>query len=80
MRTSLGFIVIVCWHSLHFKLPDAPAIEIRPDVGTALAAGGAGEPIFAIGRPNIVRPLIGADPDPVRALVVGAVDQQAAHA
>src|ERR1700674_4483497 len=31
-------------------------IEIRPDIGTAFAVGGAGELVFEIGQPYIVRP------------------------
>ena len=55
-------------------------MEIRPDIGTALATGSTYEPALKIGQPYIVRPLISADPDPVRALVVGAIDQQTANA
>ena len=55
-------------------------IEIWPDIGTARAAHRAREPFRKIGQPHIVRPLVGIDLDPVRALVVRAIDQQAAHA
>jgi hypothetical protein len=34
--------------------------------------------VFNVGQPHVVRPLVGAQGDPVRALVVGAIDQQAA--
>lgn len=37
----------------------------RPDVGTAFAACGAGEPVLQIGQPHIASPLIGADLDRV---------------
>jgi len=51
---------------------DFVPVEIRPDVSAAIAAGGARETISKIRQPHVVRPLIGADPDPVRALIVGA--------
>jgi hypothetical protein len=69
----------VIFRCIIYRLLQVP-IEIRSDVGSARAAGGAGEPAFEIGQPHIVGPLVGADPDPVRALVVGAIDQQAANA
>ncbi len=63
MVTPLGLRVLITRRLL---VP----IEIRPDIGTALAACLAGELLFEIGQPHIIRPLIGADPDPVRTLVV----------
>ena len=42
-------------------------IEIRPDIGTALATGGAGELVLQIGQPRCVRPRVGIDPDRVAA-------------
>ena len=47
-------------------------MKVGPHVGTELAAGSADEPRFKVGRPDVFRPLIGADLDPMRALVVGA--------
>jgi hypothetical protein len=38
-------------------------MEIRPDVGTALAAGRAGELRLKIRQPNIIWPSIAADSD-----------------
>jgi hypothetical protein len=55
-------------------------IEIRPYVGTALAAGCAGETILNVGQSKIIRPRVAADGDRVAAAVVGAIDEQAAHA
>ena len=54
--------------------------KIRPDIGTALATCRAGELVLKIGQPDIVGPLIGADPDGMRVLIVGAIDQQTTHA
>jgi hypothetical protein len=55
-------------------------IKIRPDMGTTLATGCTYEPALEIGQPRLVRPLIGADPDLMRAPVVAAIDQQTANA
>ncbi len=35
-------------------------IEIWPGIGTALAASRADEPLFDIGQPNVIRPLMAA--------------------
>ena len=45
-------------------------IKIRPHICTTLAADAADKP----------RLKVGIDPDPVRALVVGAIDQHPTHA
>jgi hypothetical protein len=74
-----GAFLFVCGLGLGFGLLQVP-IEIRPDVGTALAARRAGEPIFKIGQPDIVGPLVGDHADRMRALVIGAIDQEIAHA
>ena len=50
------------------------------DVGAMLAANLANEPLFDIGKPRAVRPAIGIHLDRVVALIVGAVDQDAAYA
>jgi len=55
-------------------------VEIRPHVCTALAADPAGEALLDIGQPGIIGPRIAADRDGVATAVVGAIDQQAAHA
>ena len=55
-------------------------MKIRPDVGAAPAARLTDEAIFDVGQPDIVRPLIGADRDVVAALVIAAIDQDAANA
>ena len=63
-------------HAAHWLLVP---IEIRPHVGTALAAGLAHEPAFDIGQPKIIRPRAAADGDRVAAALVG-VNEQAARA
>ena len=55
-------------------------MEIRPDVGPALAAGRAGELRLKIRQPNIIWPSIAADRDVMGALVIGAIDQESAYA
>jgi hypothetical protein len=55
-------------------------IEIRPDVGPALAARGADEARLDVGQPHVVGPAIGIHRHAVAASVVGAVDEHAMHA
>ena len=55
-------------------------IEVRPHVGTALAADPTGEALLDIGQSGIIGPGIAADRDGVATAVVGAIDQQAANA
>ena len=58
-------------------------VEVRPDVSTALAARLTDEPRFDVGQPDIIRPLIanvGADPGRMAALIIRAIDQDAANA
>ena len=55
-------------------------MKIRPHIGPSLAACRADEPIFDVGEPEIVGPLVGANRGRVAAVVVGAIDQDAAHA
>jgi hypothetical protein len=55
-------------------------IEIRPHVGTALAADLADETMLNVGQTKVVGPWVAADRDRMRALIVGAIDQDAAHA
>jgi len=56
-------------------------MEIRPHVCTALAACLTDEPIFDVGEPDIVRPLVGADDrDRVAALVIQAINRDTANA
>jgi hypothetical protein len=55
-------------------------VKIWPDVSSALAAFFADEPIFDVGEPDIVRPLVGADRDGVAALVIRAINQDTANA
>jgi hypothetical protein len=44
-------------------------MKIWPDVGSALAAFLADEPIFYVGEPDIIGPLIAADRDRVAAFI-----------
>jgi hypothetical protein len=55
-------------------------IEIRPYVCATLSTGPADKPRLKIGQPDIIRPAIGVDRDRLTAPVVGAIDQDAAHA
>jgi hypothetical protein len=54
--------------------------EIRPNLCPALATGGADEAILDVGEAHVVSPAVGIHRHAVAALVVGAVDQNAAHA
>jgi len=49
-------------------------------IGTALAAGGAGEPGFDVGQPHIIGPLIGVEYHGMVALVVAAEDDHVTDA
>jgi hypothetical protein len=60
-------------HRLHRLLIP---IEVRPNVGAALAAGRADETWLKIGQPHVVRPSIAAYRDQVAAFVIGAVNQE----
>lgn len=55
-----------------------PGRKVRPDIGATMAADRASKLRLKIGEPNTIRPAIPADFYRVAALVVGAVDQQAA--
>jgi hypothetical protein len=55
-------------------------VKVRPHVSAFLAAGFAQEPCFQIGVPEAMRPLVCADSPGVAALIVRAIDQDAAHA
>ena len=55
-------------------------LPIRPHVCLSLAACRAHEPRLKVGKPDIVRPLIGADRDVVAELVIRTIDQHAANA
>jgi hypothetical protein len=50
------------------------------DVGTAPAAGLAGEARLDIGKPNVIRPSIAADRCVVATAKIGATDQEPANA
>ena len=54
--------------------------EIGPHVSTSLAAGRANEARLDIRKPHVIAPLVRRDRNVVAALVVGAIDQDAAHA
>ena len=55
-------------------------MKVRPNIGTPLAAGFANEPWFEIGEPDVIRSSVRADRDCMAALVIRAIDQQAANA
>ena len=54
-------------------------VEVRPDIGTTLAAHLADEQRFDIGRPDLIGPRVGAD-GPMGAFIIRAIDQQPANA
>jgi hypothetical protein len=55
-------------------------IKIRPNLCPSLATGGADEARLNIGKPDIIGPAVCTQGDGMAAAVVGAVDQDAAHA
>jgi hypothetical protein len=55
-------------------------VEVGPDVCAAPSAGRAGEARFDVRQPNLIRPAVGAQRYAMAAMVVGAVDEHAAHA
>jgi hypothetical protein len=55
-------------------------MEVGPDIGASLAAGFADEAGLDIGKPDVIGPLICAGRDRVAAMMVGAIDQDAADA
>jgi hypothetical protein len=55
-------------------------MKVRSDVSSSLAAGRAYEPRLKIGQPDVVGPAICADRGRVAAMVVRAIDEDAAHA
>jgi hypothetical protein len=56
------------------------ALPIRPHICATAAASLAGKSRFKIRQAHVIRPLVTADRNPMRAMVVGAVIQQPAHA
>jgi hypothetical protein len=60
--------------------PPLFAIVIRADIGASLAANLAGKARFQIGQPNLIRPAVAAGSRAMAALVVRAIDQEAANA
>jgi hypothetical protein len=55
-------------------------LKVRPDIGTALAAGATDEAGLDVGSPHLVSPVIGAESEAVATMVVGTIDQDATHA
>jgi hypothetical protein len=55
-------------------------MEIRADISASLAADLAGEAGLKVGQPNVIRPSVPADRCRMAALVIRAIDQQAANA
>ena len=56
------------------------AIEVRPDIGPAIAARLTGKPGLEIREAHGIRPAVPADRRGMAALIVGAIDQQPAYA
>ena len=55
-------------------------MEIRADISALPTAGLAGEAWLYVGQPNVIRPPFAADRGPMAALIIRAIDQQAANA
>jgi hypothetical protein len=55
-------------------------MKVGPEIGWPGAASLTDEQGFKIGQPDIVGPSVSTDPSPMVALVVRAIDQQAANA
>jgi hypothetical protein len=55
-------------------------MEVGPYIRAALAAGLTGEARLDVGQPNIIWPPITPDRGPMRAVIVAAINQQAANA
>jgi hypothetical protein len=55
-------------------------MKIRTDISASLATGLAREARLDVAQPNVIRPSVRADRGPMAALIIGAIDQQAAHA
>jgi hypothetical protein len=71
---SLGRHWNLCAPGLFFPM------EIRAYISAATAASLTGKPRLQIGQPDVIRPPVAADRRPMRAVIVRAVDQQAANA
>lgn len=70
------------WHSAiaHRRDRRLVPVKVRPDIGGSLAADLAHAPRFEIGEPDMIRPLVRADRNRAAAVIVRAIDQDAAHA
>jgi hypothetical protein len=55
-------------------------MEIQPDVRAFAPTGLTGEARLHVGQPEIIRPLVAADRDPVTIVIIAAIDQQSANA
>ena len=55
-------------------------MPVRSDVGTSPAATLASEPGFDVREPDIIGPSVATDRRPMAAVIVGAIDQEAANA
>ena len=55
-------------------------MPIGLDIGAAAAACLADECPLDIGKPDLIRPSVGAEPGPMAALIVGAINQETAQA
>ena len=55
-------------------------VEVRADISASLATTPADELRLDVGQPNVIRPPISGDRCPMAAVIVRAIDQEAAHA
>ena len=54
--------------------------KIRSHFRTALATDPADEPVLDVGKPKVIRPEVGADPDVMATVVIPTIDQHIADA
>jgi hypothetical protein len=58
----------------------ARVLEQRPDVGIPMAANLTRKPRLKVGQANVIAPAAGVDHDGMRALVIGAIDDEPGRA
>jgi hypothetical protein len=56
--------------------PHARVLERGPDVGTPMAANLTGKPRLKVRQADVIAPAAGVDHDGMRALIVGAIDDE----
>ena len=55
-------------------------VEVRPDIGPAIAARLTGKPGFKIRQANVIRPPVSADRRGMAATIIRAIDREPAYA